>query len=312
MSISPPSVALLGATGFMGKPITPTFISALQAKKISRLVILTRDASNMQPFDEAVEVRQISYDEKSQVVDALKGVDVLISTMGTKGDVKQIKQNLVEAAAEVGVKVYVSSEWGTDHTSISHYHTMFQAKRDHISAAESLGLKAIAIFTSLITEITFCKWFGFDTASATWSIVGDGIAPLALTSQRDLGPATLQTILLAHYTPEKCPKYVRIASMNNTLREYANAFESESGEALKLQFSGLTEAWEDYNKIKASLPRGMLGPLLPIMMAEGVLDHTRNDNELINPGEKYFKWKTIEEYAKEVNGRPWDNGSVPF
>jgi len=91
MTTSPPSVAILGATGFVGKPITPTFTSALKAKRISRLVILTRDASSLQPFDEAVEVRQISYDEKSQVVDALKGVDVLISTMGTRGDIKQVK-----------------------------------------------------------------------------------------------------------------------------------------------------------------------------------------------------------------------------
>jgi len=101
---------------------------------------------------------------------------------------------------------------------------------------------------------------GFDT-SATWTVVGDGNTPLALTSQRDLGPAALQTILLAYYTPEKCPKYVRIKSSNKTLKEYADAFESESGEALKLQFRGLKEAWEDYNKNKTSLPPGMLGEL---------------------------------------------------
>lgn len=30
----------------------------------------------------------------------------------------------------------------------------------------------------------------------------------------------------------------------------------------------------------------------------------KNDNELLNPGESKWKWKTIEEYAKEVKGMP--------
>ena len=37
---------------------------------------------------------------------ALKGVDSLINTMGTEGDFAVAKRNLVEAAAEVGVKLY--------------------------------------------------------------------------------------------------------------------------------------------------------------------------------------------------------------
>jgi hypothetical protein len=41
-------------------------------------------------------------------------------------------------------------------------------------------------------------------------------------------------------------------------------------------------------------------------MAEGKLDFSKeNYNELVNPGEKLWKWKGVEEYAKEVNGHPW-------
>jgi hypothetical protein len=29
-----------------------------------------------------------------------------------------------------------------------------------------------------------------------------------------------------------------------------------------------------------------------------------NDNELVNPGESKWKWKTIEQYAQEVGGMP--------
>ena len=37
----------------------------------------------------------------------------------------------------------------------------------------------------------------------------------------------------------------------------------------------------------------------------GNLDFSkRNDNELVNPGESKWKWKSIEDYAQEVDGLP--------
>jgi hypothetical protein len=39
----------------------------------------------------------------------------------------------------------------------------------------------------------------------------------------------------------------------------------------------------------------------------GNLDFSKkNDNELVNPGESKWKWKTMEEYAEEVDGMPGD------
>jgi hypothetical protein len=36
-----------------------------------------------------------------------------------------------------------------------------------------------------------------------------------------------------------------------------------------------------------------LGPLLGLLMAGGKFDHTDNQNEIVNPGEKYFQWRGI-------------------
>ena len=42
--------------------------------------------------------------------------------------------------------------------------------------------------------------------------------------------------------------------------------------------------------------------------AGGNLDFSlRNDNELVKPGESKWKWKTIEEYAEEVEGMPQED-----
>ena len=47
-------------------------------------------------------------------------------------------------------------------------------------------------------------------------------------------------------------------------------------------------------------------------MAEGHFDHSPYDsNEILNPGQSKWKLRTIEEYAKEVKGRPWV-GRQPF
>ncbi|MGG6497934.1 UNVERIFIED_CONTAM: hypothetical protein NY603_33920, partial [Bacteroidetes bacterium 56_B9] len=54
---------------------------------------------------------------------------------------------------------------------------------------------------------------------------------------------------------------------------------------------------------------------LRFLMGEGKINHTEsglgNDNELVNPGQSLWKWKTVSEYAKEVNGRPWADYDWP-
>lgn len=42
-----------------------------------------------------------------------------------------------------------------------------------------------------------------------------------------------------------------------------------------------------------------------ILMGEGKLDYSQeNQNELVNPSEKCWKWKTLEEFVTEVGGHP--------
>jgi hypothetical protein len=47
-------------------------------------------------------------------------------------------------------------------------------------------------------------------------------------------------------------------------------------------------------------------------MAEGHFDHSvYSANEILNPGQKKWKLRDFEDYAKEVKGRPWV-GKRPF
>jgi hypothetical protein len=46
-----------------------------------------------------------------------------------------------------------------------------------------------------------------------------------------------------------------------------------------------------------------------LLVADGSFDHSSNAREIINPGQCYFSWTTVDDYAKEVGGLPWENGS---
>ncbi|KAJ5675500.1 hypothetical protein N7462_008397 [Penicillium macrosclerotiorum] len=237
-----PCVALFGSNGFIGKEILPTFLNALQTRELSSLKLATQNPRSS-AYDAArtggAIVCLINFGDKLSLRRMLEDVDVVVSCMGTGGDSKENKKLLVEACAEANVKVYVPSEWGTDHLHIRYQHPMFASKQEHQSYAQSLGLKSIAIYTGMIMETSFCKWFGFDTKNRTWNI----------------------------------------------------------------------DAERDYESKKASIPPNMIGPLMNLLVADGSFDHSSNAREIINPGQCYFKWTTVDDYAREVGGLPWENES---
>ncbi|KAL7273859.1 hypothetical protein RUND412_003257 [Rhizina undulata] len=305
------SVAILGATGFIGREITPIFLSALRSHEIACLNILTRNATGIafEAFKaKGARIYEVDFYNKDSVVEGLKGVDVLISAMGTKGDFEDSNQVLVEAAAEAGVKVYLPSEWGTDHRWTKFKHPIFDIKQRHQEYAEQLGLKIVAIYPALIMETTFCKYFGFDSANLTWKIIGAGDIPLAMTSQKDLGLATLATVFLAHRSPQICPSYLRIYSDNRTLNQYADIMEKASGKKIKRIYITPEDALKESAATKENNPQNTNEPLVPLMMSEGLYDYSQhNGNDIINPGDRYFKWKTASDYAREVGGMPWEN-----
>lgn len=80
-----------------------------------------------------------------------------------------------------------------------------------------------------------------------------------MTSQRDLGPLTLQAITLAYANPDSVPSHLRVFSENRSIREYQKVFESVSGECLSVVHVALHEAEDDYEKRRAAIPEHMLG-----------------------------------------------------
>ncbi|KAH8928559.1 hypothetical protein BT69DRAFT_1277049 [Atractiella rhizophila] len=239
--------------------------------------------------------------------------------MGTKGDWEANKTALVEAAAKAGVKVYIPSEFGTDHLSFFRQtgitHPLFISKQKHMQHAKELGLQVHAVYIALIMEMAFSRWFGVDTQKRKWSLVGTGEEKWALTSLDDVGFFVLRVceIALEEGGKERLGEHVRVYSECWTYKEYAGVFERFSGDKLELEFTPVQEKREEYERIKHTIPPHLLGPLIGIAGGEGIYDHIGlgDKNEILLKGAKW-KTRSLENYAEEVRGKPWDGVDLKF
>jgi uncharacterized protein YbjT (DUF2867 family) len=97
-------VALVGAAGNLGHRLLPALVSE---SSISAVHCLSRNAPKDSPSSSKVKYFQVDYTAQDSIKNALKGCDVLINAMGTNLDHLKNKVALVDAAADVGVKVYI-------------------------------------------------------------------------------------------------------------------------------------------------------------------------------------------------------------
>jgi hypothetical protein len=179
------------------------------------------------------------------------------------GDFAKNKKALLEAMAGAGVKVYIPSEFGTNHY-ITNYpdNKTFAPKAHHLEDAKARIPKVCAIFTSLIMEMAFFKGLGFDNQKEVWSIVGDGDVPVSLTAREDVGHFTTEAAIIAYQHPDKVPERVIISTVTMTFQEYAATFDkySTTGNKIKIVGKPLKEAKEEWEVTKHNIPVGMVRP----------------------------------------------------
>lgn len=275
--------------GLVGSALLTAFLDAVTTNRIGTLRILTSspDSIKLAPArthpSGRVEIHQIAYVIPDTLDKALNGADVLVSAMGAseneQGKYEDNKQKLLDAAVKAGVKIYVPSEFGTDHTKppLQDYvqSPMFENKQHHHREAEQRGLQVLAFYNALIMEISFSDWLGISTSSpdTKWSIPRPS-HPVAFTSLRDLGPFVLSALLQtlsSSATPSDVsapiPSGLRIYSDLKTLDEAADIWERVAGGKVERDYIDTDGLKERYEKIKPSLAPGMLGPAIPLMIS---------------------------------------------
>jgi hypothetical protein len=165
----------------------------------------------------------------------------------------------------------------------------------------------------------FQAFHGFFPDRESWYIPGDGNKPLTITSKTDIGRSVVELIKMALTTPEQVPSRIRLAGTNKTPKEIVQIFNDAAKGATNIKLILLSdeESKTFMNKDNMKPPPGLpkdfdLNLIYDVATrvfrmsgSGGNLDFSQsNDNELVNPGESKWKWKTIEEYAEEVKGMP--------
>ena len=188
----------------------------------------------------------------------------------------------------------------------------WEARRSHFEAAAAMlgpvGVRICRVHCGLFMHDAVGPWLGFHTARGVYSVVGSSGARTVYT---DLGDVARVIAVVAQRAcaGEEVPESLRTAGCVASVEEVREAMmDAGAGEVdirtvpLKpYREKQLGRRYEDRSPF----------PYIKLIMASGLADWRPeseggwgNDNELVNPGERLWKWKGMRELAVETKGRP--------
>ncbi|KAF9277779.1 hypothetical protein BGZ68_009002 [Mortierella alpina] len=223
------TIAVAGATGTLGAPITNALLAAGYKVKI-----LTRSKASSDVLadyqSKGAHIVFDAYNDKN-LQNGLQGADILLSTVGTGPDFYNSQVELIDTAKAAGVKRFVASEFGLDGIKYAkqndlHFFLADKAKlRDYL---EKSGLEYTYILNGLFAE--YLPVFGFDLKNKTATIHAPPTTQFSITSIADIGRFTA----LALSSPLSRNATLRVVSHTATFQEYVQLFEKATGSKWQL------------------------------------------------------------------------------
>ncbi|KAG8924116.1 hypothetical protein FRC02_010631 [Tulasnella sp. 418] len=272
-----------------------------QARRIALSRSATSDAAKAL-IARGVKVAEIDTQNVDNLTGALKGTDVFVDAIVSTPDTTVASSNFIKAAAKSEVKLYIPSEFN-DYQGIDFEHPFWEGKRAVVEEAIKAGLRVARFSVSAFLEDSFSPALGFDIANSTVNIVGTAENRCSFTSKTDVGFSVAGVIALWIEDPSAVPHTVVVASDTLTYGEAQELHSKGYGREFRLET-------EDQNLVKRNalvhLPKAgdniwaTILVYLRLLHANGVGDHSVNHNELINAGEKYWKWKKIANHIEET------------
>ncbi|KAH7099400.1 NAD(P)-binding protein [Auriculariales sp. MPI-PUGE-AT-0066] len=188
---------VIGGTGLIGAAI----VKALIQQGAKRVVILARKGSSSQPPEteptDVVSIVRVDYEDSATVVNALSGLEVVISAVGFT--MWHLQPGLADAAKAAGAKLFVPSEWGIG-TSSSKVPAggLTEHKREIYTHLRSIGLPFCGQYTGFWPDVVFIPSTGFDLEHGKASVIGDGNTPISWTTREDA--AYFTAYILTHFS----------------------------------------------------------------------------------------------------------------
>ncbi|KAG8909002.1 hypothetical protein FRB99_000105 [Tulasnella sp. 403] len=303
--MSPISIAIAGATGELGVPMTKVLLSELFfPEKINPVVVLSRNPESKKAQELKALGAEIALFSEPFDPAVFKGIDVFLSVLGESLSLEERNRN-AKAAADGGVKVYIPSEFGFDHRNMGFHHGLWDRKTAHERYSHTLGIKVVSIYNGMFIEAAFMAVYGADLTNRVYTSVGSPSHKFTVVSEEDIARSTARVAILAAENPNSVPDIVRLHGQSISFHDMATAVSRESGELVEVKGLGYDEFKE---RLFRASPGGANGNTEDyVRLFEGtstVSDFSQeNENELVNPGQSLWKWTTIEDYARATKGR---------
>ena len=300
------TVAIAGAAGHLGQYLTAAFVSRPFQDAFSSIILLSRreqdKSSPLAQYKSHDKVIFQQYDENN-MKSALEGVHILVNAVGASGH--DFKEKLLRAIPASDVRVYFPSEFGVDHYVHDFPHGEWARKKKHDALARELipHVKICRVFCGLFLEDSIGPWFGFDTRQGKYESVGSSLSPVSFTALADVGRVVAQ---LASKPPEPIPEHMHVAGHTVSVANIAQIMDQAGAGGTQVTEVDLGEYKSETTKCTTSTDPAAF---LRFLMGEGKITHTKqglgNSNDQVNPGEKYWTWKTMPDLARETTGKPW-------
>ncbi|KAJ5203177.1 hypothetical protein N7449_005256 [Penicillium cf. viridicatum] len=273
VSITRPVVAIAGATGHLGKHVTTAFLSPSFQDKFSEIILLSRNESCL---------FQPSFSQPGATTSKQRA-----------------------ALPQTNIRVYFPSEFGVDHHGHDFAHLEWNEKKKHLvnaqRAVSHMNINICRVFCGLFLEDSIGPWFGLNTQNGKYTSVGSSRTPVSFTSLGDVGRTVAS---LATMPTEEIPDVVHVGGDSRSIAEIAGIMESAGAGRIDIDCL----PYETYKKETTAEPSWRPAAYVWFLMGDGGIAHTPaflgDDNELVNPGQRLWKWKTVEYLAKETNGQP--------
>jgi len=160
---------------------------------------ITRAGSNTQ-LPDGVQVKRVDYDNQSSIVEALRGQDALIITMGVTAP-KDQESKLIEAAAEANVPWVFPNEWSPDmaNESLAKEALVGGEKKKHRELVAKLGKSSwIAVSTGFWYEwsLALGAAYGIDIVNRTVTLFDEGETRISTSTFPQVGRAMASLLSL--------------------------------------------------------------------------------------------------------------------
>ncbi|KIJ30354.1 hypothetical protein M422DRAFT_268113 [Sphaerobolus stellatus SS14] len=155
---------------------------------------------------QGAELAAVDYDSQTSLINALQGVDVVLSAL-RDGGLEEVQLNLARAAKAAGVKLFVPSEYGRNILGITEpckeifpkvlalrylfiLDLIFKANTHALLKALNLpyALFFTGLWPSMILEPAYGSATGINFDAGKFSLFGDGTEPLSWTAPEDFVP----------------------------------------------------------------------------------------------------------------------------